>query len=77
MMIQMIFHQVMIMMTIKKKDDDDNTTTLIVVFVIIGVIVLAVVAFLIIRFLRKNKSESGLDRQMDDNKEMTLPMTDA
>lgn len=58
-------------------DDGDKgiSTALVVVFVIIGVLVLAVVAFLVLRLLRKNKS--GLDSQVDDNKEMTLPMTDA
>ena len=57
------------------KDDDSNSTTLVVVSVVVGVLVLAIVAFLIIRCLRK-KSGSSLDRQMEENKELTLPMTE-
>ena len=56
-------------------DDDGISTILVVIFVVVGVLVLAIIAFLIIRCLRK-KSDSSLDGQMEENKEMTLPMTE-
>ena len=59
-------------------DDDDNGSnnkTLIIVCIVVGVLVLAIVIFFIIRCLRK-KSDSNLDRQMEENKEMSLPMTE-
>ena len=61
----------------KDDDDDDDgiSTILVVIFVVVGVLVLAIIAFLIIRCLRK-KSDSSLDGQMEENKEMTLPMTE-
>ena len=58
-------------------DDDGLPTYLIVIFVGIGVIVAAIIIFFILRFLRKKNSDAGLDSQINNNKEMTLPMTDA
>ena len=62
----------------EKEDDDktidDSNTFLLILSIVIGVIIILIIIVLVMRKLkRKNNS---IERQIDDNKEMSLPMTE-